>query len=91
MNVYPNEEHAPVSDLVNHPPHYQVGTIEAIDFIESVISDAPHMVPAYLQGQVLKYMIRMWAKGNAVQDARKAEWYLNRLIAKLEQCSTSPD
>ena len=77
------------ADLVNHPPHYQAGTVEAIDFIESVISDAPHMVPAYLQGQALKYMIRMWLKGNALEDAKKAEWYLNRLIAKLEQCSTS--
>ena len=63
--------------------------VEAIDFIESVISDAPHMVPAYLQGQALKYIIRMWLKGNALEDARKAEWYINRLIAKLEQCSTS--
>jgi hypothetical protein len=80
------------ADLVNHPPHYQVaGTVEAIDFIESVISDAPHMVPAYLQGQVLKYMIRMWLKGNALQDAKKAEWYLNRLIAKLETCSITSD
>ena len=76
-------------DLVNHPPHYQRGTVEAIDFIESVITDAPHMVPAYLQGQALKYLIRMWCKGNAVEDARKAEWYIRRLIAKLESCSTT--
>jgi hypothetical protein len=52
-----------------------------------VICDAPHMVLAYLQGQALKYMIRMWLKGNALEDARKAEWYLNRLIAKMESCS----
>ena len=76
------------ADLVNHPPHYQAGTVEAIDFIESVITAAPHMVPAYLQGQALKYMIRLWLKGNALEDAKKAEWYLSRLIAKLEQCST---
>jgi hypothetical protein len=75
------------ADLVNHPPHYQAGTVEAIDFIESVITDAPHMVLAYLQGQALKYMIRMWLKGNALEDAKKAEWYLNRLIAKMESCS----
>ena len=91
MNANPREEPHVVSDLVNHPPHYQAGTVEAIDFIESVISDAPHMVPAYLQGQALKYMIRMWLKGNALEDAKKAEWYLQRLIAKLEQCSTCRD
>ena len=78
-----------MSDLVNHPPHYQAASVEAINFIESVISAAPHMVLAYLQGQVLKYLIRMWLKGNALEDARKAEWYLNRLIAKMESCSTT--
>ena len=81
------EERRPAGDAVNHPPHYQAATVEAIDFIEAVISDAPHMVPAYLQGQALKYMIRMWLKGDALEDARKAEWYLNRLIAKMESCS----
>ena len=80
-----------MSDLVNHPPHYQRGVVEAIDFIESVICDAPHMVPAYLQGQALKYLIRMWLKGNALEDARKAEWYLQRLIVKMESCSTISD
>ncbi len=81
-----------MNDPIN-PDHYQRCNVEAIDFIESVISDAPMMVPAYLQGQALKYLIRMWVKGGtvekALEDARKAEWYLNRLIAKLEQCSTS--
>ena len=46
-------------------------------------------VPAYLQGQALKYLIRMWCKGNALEDARKAEWYIGRLIAKLESCSNT--
>ena len=52
--------------------------------IEAAVADAPHMVPAYLQGQVLKYLLRMWCKGDALQDAQKARWYLDRLIAKLE-------
>ena len=78
-----------MADLVNHPTHYTTGTVEAIDFIEAVITDAPHMVLAYLQGQALKYMIRMWLKGNAIEDARKAEWYLQRLIAKMETCSST--
>ena len=83
------EERRPANDAVNHPPHYQAATVEAIDFIEAVISDAPHMVPAYLQGQALKYMIRMWLKGDALEDAQKSLWYLNRLIAKMESCSNT--
>jgi len=37
-----------------------------------------------LQGQALKYLLRLWHKQNATQDARKALWYLKRLIEKLE-------
>jgi hypothetical protein len=73
-----------MTDNVNHPAHYCRGTIEAIEIIESVIADSPHMVPAYLQGQAMKYLLRMWCKGNALEDARKCRWYLDRLIAKLE-------
>ena len=72
-----------LTDPIN-PAHYRRGPVEAIDVIEAAVADAPHMVPAYLQGQVLKYLLRLWLKGNAVQDAKKARWYLDRLIAKLE-------
>lgn len=73
-----------MTDNVNHPAHYRRGPVEAIDIIEASIADAPHMVPAYLQGQALKYLLRMWCKGNALEDARKCRWYLDRLIAKLD-------
>jgi hypothetical protein len=54
-----------VTDPIN-PDHYRRGPIEAIDVIEAAVADAPHMVPAYLQGQALKYLLRMWCKGNAL-------------------------
>ncbi len=34
--------------------------------------------------EMLKYLLRIWCKGNALEDARKCQWYLARLIAKLE-------
>jgi hypothetical protein len=73
-----------MTDLVNHPPHYTAGAVEAIDVIESAIAHAPDPVDGYLQGQVLKYVLRLWLKDNATQDAKKARWYLDRLIAGLE-------
>ena len=73
-----------MTDLVNHPPHYTAGVVEAIDVIEGAISHAPDPVDGYLQGQVLKYVLRLWLKGNATQDAKKARWYLDRLIGNLE-------
>lgn len=75
---------APMADPVNHPSHYTVGPVEVIDILEQAASDAPGPVLAGLQWQTLKYLLRMWLKGNPLQDAQKARWYLNRLISKLE-------
>jgi hypothetical protein len=38
---------------------------------------------AVLTAQILKYIWR-WRKKNGVEDLRKAEWYLKRLIAMKE-------
>jgi len=73
-----------MTDLVNHPPHYMAGAMEAIDVIEDVVVRAPDAVVGGLQWQTLKYLLRLWDKGNAFQDAKKARWYLDRLITKLE-------
>ena len=71
------------SDRVNHPAHYTSGKIEAIDIIEDAQKDALNPVLGALQGQVLKYVLRLWLKDNPLEDAEKARWYLNRLISKL--------
>ena len=75
-----------MNDQIN-PDHYKRGPAEAIDVIEAAIADAPDMVPAYLHGQVLKYLLRLWCKNNALEDALKAQWYLQRLIGKMVTCS----
>ena len=70
-------------DRVNHPSHYTSGGQEVIDTIEDAIDSAPSMRAGFLQGQVLKYLLRLWLKDNPLEDARKAQWYLTRLIEKL--------
>lgn len=60
-------------DMVNHPPHYTTGKIEVIDFIEDQRF-------GYCDGQVIKYVSRFRHKGNAIEDLKKARWYLDRLI-----------
>ncbi len=72
-----------LADAVNNPPHYQQGSQEVIDIIEGAIASAPEPVTAMLQAQVLKYLLRMWHKDNPVEDAKKAQWYLNRLVTSL--------
>jgi hypothetical protein len=79
------EIHQTRQDEVDHPSHYTAGKQEAIDVIEDVIRFAPDPVSGSLQWQVLKYVLRMWLKGNPIKDAKKSAWYLNRLIARLEK------
>lgn len=71
-------------DRVNSPSHYTSGSQEAIDIIEDAIKTAPSPETGMLQAQVLKYLLRLWLKDNPTEDAKKAQWYLKRLISKLE-------
>jgi len=63
-------------DLVNSPPHYNVGGIECID---AILSATNHNKEGYLQGNILKYVWRYDYKGG-LEDLKKAQWYLNKLI-----------
>lgn len=66
------------SDPVNSPSHYKIGGIETIDFIEA--KDL-----GYNLGNVVKYVTRAHHKGELLQDLKKAQWYLNREVSKLEE------
>lgn len=79
------QAHERHSDKVNHPPHYTKGKYEAIDVIEDAVQFAPDSVIGGLQWQALKYLLRMWHKDKALEDAKKAQWYLTRLIETLEK------
>lgn len=76
-------ENKPKNDPVNHPAHYTSGGIEVIDCIEAMIAPVKEPAMAFLTGQVLKYLARYTMK-NGVEDLRKAQWYLARLIGKAE-------
>ena len=71
-------------DRVNSPSHYTSGKTEVIDIIEDAVMDAPSNIYGMLQGQVLKYMLRVWLKDNPLEDLKKAQWYLTRLIEHYE-------
>ena len=71
-------------DRVNSPTHYTQGTQEAIDIIEDAIAEAPTPMAGMCQGNALKYLLRLWHKIDAKEDAEKAKWYLNKLIELLD-------
>jgi hypothetical protein len=80
-----------MSDLINHPAHYADRRFEVIDVIEDAIERAPDPVTGNCQGHVLRYVLRMWGKDSALVNARKARWYLDRLISKLESGGADPE
>jgi len=64
-----------MQDPVNHPKHYteHPSGIECIQITE-------HM--GFNLGNALKYIWRCDLKKDAIEDLRKARWYIDREIAK---------
>ena len=65
-------------DKINHPSHYNQGSIETIDLIEDWDLD-------FCLGNTIKYISRAGFKENnsAQQDLEKAYWYLKRGIGTI--------
>ena len=69
-------------DIINKPSHYTQTGIEAIDYLKSTMSKEAYQ--GFLEGNVKKYMHRFRFK-NGIEDLKKANWYLNKLIKELEE------
>lgn len=67
-------------DAIN-PDHYKGHGLECIDAIAAQLSQEEFM--GYLRGNVAKYTWRMRQKGDPVENAKKANWYLERLMKEL--------
>jgi len=68
-------------DVVNHPPHSNQAGAECIHAIEAATGEG---FEYYLQGNILKYLWRYPYK-NGIEDLKKAQWYLNKLIEIKEK------
>lgn len=64
-----------MNDPVNHPAHYgsHPSGVECIQITE-------HM--NFCLGNAIKYLWRADEKGNAIEDLKKARWYIDREIAR---------
>lgn len=65
-------------DMVNHPPHYKQhpSGVECIQITE-------HM--GFNLGNAVKYIWRADLKQNAIEDLKKAIWYVQREVEKREK------
>lgn len=65
-------------ETVNHPDHYNANPsgVEAIDVIEHLTFNV---------GNAIKYLWRADHKGKQIEDLKKARWYVDREIQRLEK------
>lgn len=71
-----------MSNNVEHPSHYNQSSIECIEAIKAATVGKTG-IEAFCVGNAIKYLWRFEEK-NGVEDAKKAAWYINRLIGELE-------
>lgn len=80
QDKHPVKKRHPPKDNVNNPLHYNQSGVECINAIEAATGEG---FEYYLQGNVLKYLWRYRYK-NGIEDLKKAEWYLLKLIKLME-------
>lgn len=68
---------------VDHPYHYNAGSMEVMDAIEGL------GLP-FTEGTILKYLARHPHKGQSLKDIDKAMWYMTRLRAKARLAAGLP-
>lgn len=68
-----------MKETINHPEHYGGADdpYEAIKVVEA-------WSLGFCLGNVVKYIARVGKKGDALEDLKKARWYLDREISNLE-------
>jgi len=72
-----------MTDYLVNPKHYKSDKgLECIDCIEGVVQDLVG-VEATDTGNIMKYLWR-WKNKDGVNDLKKAQWYLDHLIAHVE-------
>jgi len=73
----PDKTNETPAETVDHPPHYNQhpSGVECITIVEFFTINV---------GNAVKYLWRAGNKGALVEDLKKARWYIEREIARLE-------
>jgi hypothetical protein len=73
-----------MAETVDHPAHYNAhpSGIECIAVVE-------HM--SFNLGNAIKYIWRADEKGNALEDLRKAAWYVQRELLRRERAEAGQE
>lgn len=66
-----------MTDIINHPAHYETGKYECIDVMREALGD--EAVKGFCKCNAFKYIYRSNRK-NGIEDIKKAKWYIDKLI-----------
>lgn len=72
-------------NFVEHPDHYNQGGIECIDALNAMVEKWDDTVSAALAWNTVKYIWRHPFKGKPVEDLKKAQYYLSKMIEREER------
>lgn len=67
---------------IDHPSHYNSGSIEVIDYLKSELTS--DQLYGFCIGNVIKYISRAPYKESMITDLYKAKWYLEYIINEIE-------
>lgn len=70
-------------DSIIRPKHYHKGGIDVIGFARLKFN--PEQLEGFFRINALKYLTRYDEKGQALDDLRKAQFYVNALVEMYEQ------
>ena len=87
VNAFMNQDadKKPAENAVDHPHHYNQGSIECIDALNAMVEGWDNPVAAVLAWQSAKYIWRHPFKGKPVEDIKKAQFYLEQLVNQYER------
>ena len=68
-------------DEITKPKHYTQDKVEWLDVIDSMLEESSRI--DFYCTQIGKYMWWLRDKGSPLKDAKKAQFYLDRLIQML--------
>lgn len=71
--------------VINHPKRYggENNPYECIKVLKAWLT--PEEYAGFLKGNVIKYLCRCGKKDEALQELKKSEWYLEKLIELEEE------
>lgn len=72
-----------LTDAVNNPGHYNQYLVPVADMTDSILATIKDPIYAAYFKTIYEYISRAHLK-NGAEDIRKAQWWLNRLVGKID-------